>query len=113
VLQLQTTPCRFALGRITPLHKDGPTCQASNSCPTLLNSDYYVLARMLAERFGKVMPTCRCGANGLPALPGREIGDDVFHGQLVATSCPCLGSVESWPCWMLLRLSAQLTVLFS
>jgi hypothetical protein len=59
MFQLQRTPCRFTLGRITPLHKGGPMCQASNYRPiTLLNSDFKVLARVLAERFGKVMPAC-------------------------------------------------------
>jgi hypothetical protein len=53
LFQLQRTPCRFTLSRITSLHKGGPMCQASNSRPiTLLNSDYKVLAHVLAERFG-------------------------------------------------------------
>jgi hypothetical protein len=47
-------------------------CQASNYRPiTLLNSDYKVLARVLAEHFGKVMPAC-IGVEQTAYLPGRE-----------------------------------------
>jgi hypothetical protein len=75
MFQLQRTPCRFTLGRITPLHKGGPMCQASNYRPiTLLNNDYKVLARVPAERFGKAMPAC-IGLEQTAYLPGREIGD--------------------------------------
>jgi hypothetical protein len=91
MFQLQRTPCRFTVGRITPLHKGGPMCQASNYRPiTLLNSDYKVLARVLAERFGKAMPAC-IGVEQKAYLPGREIGDGVFHTQLVAANLSLLG----------------------
>jgi hypothetical protein len=49
-------------------------CQASNYRPImLLNSDYKVLARVLAERYGKVMPAC-IGVEQTAYLPGREMG---------------------------------------
>jgi hypothetical protein len=84
MFQLQRTPCHFTLGRIAPLHNGGP--MASNYRPiTLHNSDYKVLARVLAERFGKVMPAC-IGVEQTAYLPGREIEDGVSHAQLVNLS---------------------------
>jgi hypothetical protein len=66
-------------------------CQASNYRPiTLPNSDYKVLARVLADRFGKVMPAC-IGVEQTAHLPGREIGDGVFHTQLAAANLALLG----------------------
>jgi hypothetical protein len=92
MFQLHRTSCqRFTLGRIMPLHKGGPMCQASIYRPiTLLNSDFKVLARVLAERFGKVMPAC-IGVEQRAYLPGRDIGDGVFHTRLVQRTCPCWG----------------------
>jgi hypothetical protein len=79
------------LGRITPLHKGGPMCQGSNKRPiTLLNSDYKVLARVPAERFGKVMPDC-IGVEQTAYLPGREIGGGFLHTQMVAANPSLLG----------------------
>jgi hypothetical protein len=109
MFQLQRTSCqRFTLGRIMPLHKGGPMCQASTYRPiTLLNSDFKVLAHVLAERFGKVMPDC-IGVEQRAYLPGRDIGDGVFHTQLVQRTCPCWGSVGPWSCWTSSRLLAPL-----
>jgi hypothetical protein len=76
-------------------------CQASNYRPImLLNSDYKVLARVLAERFGEVMPAC-IGVEQTAYLPGRKSGDGIFH----CTAAPgrgeplYLGSVGQWSCW--------------
>jgi hypothetical protein len=52
---------------------------------TLLNSDYKILARVLARRFGMAMQSC-IGPEQTAYLPGREIGDGIFHSQLVATN---------------------------
>jgi hypothetical protein len=94
MFQLQRTPCRFTLGRISPLHNGGPMCQASNYCPiTMLNSDCKVLARVFAERFGKVMPAC-IGVEQTAYLPGREIEDGDFHTQLVAANLS-----PTWAAW--------------
>jgi hypothetical protein len=64
-------------------------CQASNYRPiTLLNSDYKVLARVLAERFGKIMPAC-IGVEQTAYLSVREIGG--FDMQLFAANLSLLG----------------------
>jgi hypothetical protein len=47
---------------------------------------------VLAERFGKIMPACM-GVEQTAYLPGREIGNGVFHKytQLVAAKLSLLG----------------------
>jgi hypothetical protein len=112
MFQLQRTPCGFTLGRITPLHKGGCMCQAGNYCPiALLNSDYKVLARVLAERFGQVMLAC-IGAERTAYLPGREIGDSVSSRNWLQRTCPKMGSVGPWSCWILPRFSTPVSALF-
>jgi hypothetical protein len=91
MFELQRTPCRFTLGRITPLHKGGTMFPASTYSPiTLLDSDYKMLVRVLDERFGKVMPTC-IGVEQTAYLSFREVWDSIFHTQLVAASLSLLG----------------------
>jgi hypothetical protein len=86
VFNLKRTPCHFTDDHITPLHKAGSMCQPSNFRPiTLLNSDYKISARVLARRFGMAMQNCTWPEQAA-SLPGREIGDGIFHSQLVASS---------------------------
>jgi hypothetical protein len=64
-------------------------CQPSNFRPiSLLNSDNKILARVLAHHFGMAMQSC-IGPEQTAYLPGREIGDGIFHSQLAATNLGC------------------------
>jgi hypothetical protein len=56
-----------------------------NGAITLRNSDYKILARVFARRFGMAMQSC-IGPEQTAYLPGREIGDGIFPSQLVATN---------------------------
>ena len=76
-------PVDFALGRVAPIHKAGDASQASNYRPiTVLNSDYKVLGKVLAQRFGAALAHS-IGPEQSAFLPGRQIGDGVNLAQLL------------------------------
>jgi hypothetical protein len=112
MFQLQRTTCRFTLGRIMPLHKGGPMCQASSyRAITVLNSDNEVLARVLAESFSKVLPAF-IGGEQRHTCPAGKLETASFTRNWLRRTCPYLGSVGPGPCWTLPRLSPPLNALF-
>lgn len=79
--ELQSTdealPREFLLGVITVLHKKGDRTAPANYRPiTLLNTDYRLLAKVLATRLGQVLGMV-IGREQAAFLPGRCIGDNI------------------------------------
>ena len=76
-------PRDFLLGAIVYLHKKGPRCDAANYRPiTLLNTDYKVLARVLADRLTPLL-AATMGREQCAYLPGRRGGEAVWLLQLL------------------------------
>jgi hypothetical protein len=84
-------PRDFALGCVTPIYKAGDVSSAANYRPiTLLNSDYKLLAKVLAVRFGTAMSPST-GSEQTAFLPGREIGEGIAATQLLAAELSAAG----------------------
>ena len=81
---LNNLPHGFLDGVITVLHKKGDRLDAGNYRPiSLTNTDYRVLARVLAGRLGDVLPDLIDPAQ-TAFIKGRCIGDSAMLLQLVA-----------------------------
>ena len=76
-------PRGFTGGVISVLHKKGDPCNPANYRPiTLLNTDYRLLAKVLAGRLGAHLPSI-IGAEQTAFLSGRSIGENVHLLQLL------------------------------
>jgi hypothetical protein len=83
---VQNLPTDYTLGCVVPIHKSGDVTQVSRYRPiTLLNADYKILARVLANRFAAAMQSS-IGSEQTAFLPGREIGDNIMFTQLLAAA---------------------------
>jgi hypothetical protein len=86
--RLGELPTGFLDGLVVTLYKAGPRTQPGNYRPiTLLNSDYRVLAKVLATRLravqgGLIQPE----QTGF--LPGRHIGENIMLNQLLPAVLP-------------------------
>lgn len=81
--QLGAVPEDFLLGAITFLYKKGAKSDPANYRPiTLLNSDYRILARILASRLGPAMGAVIDKAQ-CAFLPSRRIGEAIHLLQLL------------------------------
>ena len=82
------TPRGFLDGLVVTLPKTGPREQPSNYRPiTLLNSDYRVLAKILATRLRAVQPTI-IQPEQTGFLPDRHIGENILLAQLLPSALP-------------------------
>ena len=80
---LNALPAGFHFGVITVLTKPGDPTQASNYRPiTLLNTDYRLLAKALANRLAAHLPSI-IAPTQTAFLPGRRIGENVLFLQLI------------------------------
>ena len=78
-----TTPPGFLEGSISPIHKAGDAMLMSNYRPIcLLNTDYRLMAKVLATRLGPVLAAA-VGAEQAAFLPGRTITSTVTFLQLL------------------------------
>lgn len=77
------TPPGFLGGVVSPIPKGGDAADTTNYRPiTLLNTDYRILARVLAQRLAPVLDGV-VGPEQTAFLPGRLIGDNVTFLQLL------------------------------
>ena len=84
----QQLPLGFLDGLVTTLHKKGPREQPSNYRPiTLLNSDYRVLAKIMATRLRAVQGTI-IQPEQTGFLPDRHIGENILLAQLLPSALP-------------------------
>ena len=73
-------------GEIHPFHKAGNRADMSNYRPiTLLNTDYRLLAKILASRLGPLLGHA-IGPSQTAFLPGRQIGDNILLRQLLPSA---------------------------
>ena len=78
-----TLPDGFLLGELNPFHKKGdPTNHANYRPITLLDTDYRILARVLASRLAPILAKVM-GAEQSAFLPGRLIGDNIMFMQIL------------------------------
>jgi Reverse transcriptase (RNA-dependent DNA polymerase) len=78
-----TTPSNFLDGVVTSIFKDGDPTLPSNYRPiTLLNTDYRILAKVLANRCLQHIPHL-ISAEQCAFLKGRSIGDSIMLLQLL------------------------------
>jgi hypothetical protein len=78
---LGLTPAGFLDGAISVIHKKGDRADPTNYRPiTLLNTDYRILARVLATRLQRVLPEVIDPAQ-LAFVRGRKIGEAVLLMQ--------------------------------
>jgi hypothetical protein len=71
-----TTPAGFLDGVVTPIFKGGDAALAANYRPiTLLNTDYRLMAKVLATCLGPVLDSA-IGPEQTAFMPGRRIGDN-------------------------------------
>ena len=79
--ELKLTPAGFLDGAISVLHKKGDRADPSNYRPiTLLNTDYRLLAKVLASRLQRVLPMVIDPAQ-LAFVRGRQMGEAVLLMQ--------------------------------
>jgi len=77
------TPAGFRDGLVTPLHKDGCKATISNYRPiTLLNTDYRLLSKCLAHRWGPALAQS-IGPEQTAFMPGRLMGESILLLQLL------------------------------
>ena len=77
------TPANFLDGALITLYKKGDPFNVANYRPiTLLNTDYRLLAKVLANRLGPSLNTI-ITAEQTAFLPGRHIGDNIMFLQLL------------------------------
>jgi hypothetical protein len=78
-----TGPPGLLDGIVHPFHKAGDAADPANYRPiTLLNTDYRLLAKILAARMGPVLAAA-IGPEQTAFLPGRLIGDNITLLQLL------------------------------
>lgn len=78
----QRVPKGFLQGVVAAFYKRGAAVDILNYRPiTLLNTDYRILAAVLARRFGAAMAPA-VGLEQTAFLPGRLIGDNIVAAQL-------------------------------
>lgn len=83
MFMLDALPAEFNHGKITPIYKAGDTADANNYRPiTVLNTDYRILARVLAKRFNTVMSAC-IDKHQAAFLSGRRIADNIHLLQIL------------------------------
>jgi hypothetical protein len=83
---LGDVPVGFLDGVVIIIYKSGPRVQASNYRPiTLLNTDYRVLAKVLAYRLRKVQQQV-IQPEQTAFLPGRHIGENILLLQLLPSA---------------------------
>lgn len=83
---LGEVPVGFLDGVVVIIYKSGPRVHASNYRPiTLLNTDYRVLAKVLAYRLRKVQPSL-IESEQTAFLPGRHIGENIMLIQLLPSA---------------------------
>ncbi len=88
---LEQLPSDYSVGCVVPIHKGGPVTDVARYRPiTLLNADYKVLARLLADRYAPAMQGA-IGREQSAFLRGREIGDNIAFTQLLAAACDADG----------------------
>ena len=76
-------PQHFLDGVLSPIFKSDDAANLANYRPiTLLNTDYRLLAKVLATRLAPVLATV-VGAEQTAFLPGRLIGDNIAFLQLL------------------------------
>ncbi len=76
-------PAGFLNGVVSSIHKRGALTDIANYRPiTLLNTDYRLLTRVLATRFGPALNKV-IGPEQTAFLPGRQIGDSVRLLQML------------------------------
>ena len=86
-------PPRFNVGAVVPLFKAGDPALLQNYRPiTLLNSDYRLLAKVLAGRWGAALGPC-VAREQTAFLPGRHIGETVLLLQLMPAVLQAQGSL--------------------
>ena len=95
---LQRTPLGFLDGAISIMHKQGDRAEAANYRPiTLLNTDYRLLAKVLANRLQPLLPSV-IDRSQLAFVRGRLIGEAVMLMQAL-------------PAWLQLNRSSAVAVL--
>jgi exonuclease III len=83
MMECGRTPRGFLDGAVAAFHKRGDERDVANYRPIqLLNTDYRVLAKVLATRFGTAMRDS-IGVEQSAFLPGRQIGDNIRLAQLL------------------------------
>ena len=83
---LGDVPVGFLDGVVIVIYKSGPKVQASNYRPiTLLNTDYRVLAKVLAYRLRRVQQSL-IQPEQTAFLPGRHIGENIMLIQLLPSA---------------------------
>lgn len=88
---LGSMPDGFNDGVVVPIFKKGCVRDIGNYRPiTLLNSDYRILAKCLATRWGRALASC-VGPEQTAFLPGRRIGDTVHLLQLLPAALRAAG----------------------
>ena len=86
--QLGVVPIGFHDGAITVHYKSGPRVDAANYRPiTLLNTDYRLLAKVLASRLTVVQGQL-ISREQTAFLPGRHIGENIMLLQLLPHALP-------------------------
>ena len=86
--QLGVLPFGFTTGVIVCFHKSGPRASLANYRPiTLLNTDYRVLAKILARRLRPVQGAL-ISPEQTAFLPGRNIGENVMLLQCMPHALP-------------------------
>lgn len=86
--RLGELPTGFLDGLVVTLYKAGPRTQPGNYRPiTLLNSDYRVLAKVLATRL-RVVQGGLIQPEQTGFLPGRHIGENIMLNQLLPAVLP-------------------------
>ena len=81
--RLGQTPIDFLDGVLVALFKKGDIADAANYRPiTLLNTDYRLLAKVLAARLGPALQSL-IGPEQSAFLPGRSIGENIMFLQLL------------------------------
>ena len=95
---LQCTPANFLDGAISIMHKRGDRSEVANYRPiTLLNTDYRLLAKVLANRLQPLLPAV-IDRSQLAFIRGRSIGEAVTLMQTL-------------PAWMQLQQRSAVAIL--
>lgn len=103
---LGRVPNAFLAGELNPFHKGGdPTDPAAYRPITLLNTDYRILAKVLANRLSPEM-AATIGPEQTAFLPGRLIGDNIIFMQLLPSLLRSNGSLAD------LNLASKAVVAF-
>lgn len=81
--RLGIVPQGFLAGELNPFHKKGDRTDPAMYRPiTLLNTDYRILAKILAQRLAPIMASV-VGPEQAAFIPGRLMGDNIIFMQLL------------------------------